>query len=86
MQAINHKGMVQPVLEKEVSKSKQLTKTDDGIAQGKRMIADEGLLRTLKIGFNIMVNPKAKKKIMDMRNIFNKYENHLTTFAIIAEK
>ncbi|HRN48572.1 MAG TPA: methyltransferase domain-containing protein [Niabella sp.] len=74
------------LLEKEGFKIKTIDQNPMELLKAKRMIADEGLLRTLKIGFNIMVNPKAKKKIMDMRNIFNKYENHLTAFAIIAEK
>ncbi len=52
----------------------------------KRIIADEGIFRTLKICFNILTHPKAKRKILEMRNTFNKYEEHLTAFAIIAEK
>ena len=51
-----------------------------------RIINDEGLFRSLKIGFNILTNPAARKRIMKMRGIFNKYEEQMTAFAIIAEK
>ncbi|WGF93131.1 class I SAM-dependent methyltransferase [Aequorivita marisscotiae] len=52
----------------------------------KRMIADEGIFRALKIGFNILSHPAAKKRILKMRKIFNKYENQMTSYAIIAQK
>lgn len=56
------------------------------LLEPKRMISDEGFLRTLKIGFNILTHPKAKNKIMQMRAIFKKYEQQMTAFGIIAEK
>jgi len=74
------------LLEEEGFKIKIIEQNPMELLKVKRVIADEGILRTLKIGINIMIHPKAKKKIMDMRNIFNKYEDHLTAFAIIAEK
>ena len=51
-----------------------------------RILSDEGFFRTLKIGFNILIHPTAKNRIMKMRKIFRKYERQMTAFAIIAEK
>ncbi len=74
------------LLEKEGFKVKSIQENPMELLKLRRIIADEGIFRTLKIGFNILTHPKAKKKILDMRDIFNKYEDHLTAFAIIAEK
>ncbi len=52
----------------------------------KRMIDDEGFGRTLKIGFNIITNSAAKKRIVEMRRVFRNYQDHLNAIAIIAEK
>lgn len=56
------------------------------LLEPKRMLNDEGLLRTLKIGFNILTHPKAKSKILKMRAVFKEYEQQMTAFGIIAEK
>ncbi len=74
------------LLEKEGFKIKSVEENPMDLLKWKRMIADEGFFRTLKIGFNILTHPEAKRKILDMRNTFNKYEKQLTSFAIIAEK
>lgn len=52
----------------------------------KRMIADEGILRTLKIAFNVATHPKARRSILDMRRTFVRYQDHLSSIAIVAEK
>ncbi|MCC7400203.1 MAG: methyltransferase domain-containing protein [Chitinophagaceae bacterium] len=74
------------LLEKEGFKIKSVEENPMYLLKWKRMIADEGFFRTLKIGFNILTHPDAKRKILDMRNTFNRYEKQLTSFAIIAEK
>lgn len=51
-----------------------------------RMIADEGFLRTLKIGFNILTNPTALKRVLEMRAVFERYAEHLGAVAIVVEK
>lgn len=51
-----------------------------------RMVDDEGLLRSLKIGFNILRHPQARKRILAMRSVFRKYKEHLNAVAIVAEK
>lgn len=56
------------------------------LLETKRMVQDEGLFRTLKIGFNILTHPKAKRKIGAMRKIFQKHKRQMAAFAIIAQK
>lgn len=51
-----------------------------------RIIDDEGFFRSLKIGFNILRNGKARKRILEMQKIFRKYDNHMNAIVIIAEK
>lgn len=51
-----------------------------------RLIDDEGLLGTLKIGFNVITTPKAKKRINELRKVFKKHKGHINALAILAEK
>lgn len=56
------------------------------LLESKRILEDEGLFRTLKIGFNVLTNPSAKKRILEMRKVFRKYQDYMNSVAIIAEK
>lgn len=56
------------------------------LLEPKRMIEDEGFFRTLKIAFNILSHPVERKRILAMRKVFKKYENHLQAVGIIAIK
>lgn len=51
-----------------------------------RIIYDEGLAQALRIGFNILNNPAARKRILAMRSVFNKYAPHLEAISLIAIK
>ena len=51
-----------------------------------RIIDDEGFLRTLKIVFNILTHPKARKRILSMRKVFRQYEDSMSAIAIVARK
>lgn len=51
-----------------------------------RILKDEGIWRTLKIRFNILTNPKARKRIKEMRNAFVKNEKNMQAISIVAEK
>ena len=73
-------------LKKEGFKIKAVHETPMHLLRAKRMIDDEGLFRTLKIGFKIMTHPKAKNRIFSMRKVFEKYEKQMVAYAIIAEK
>lgn len=74
------------LLEQEGFTIKKIEENTMSLLKLKRIIADEGILRTLKIYFNILTHPSAKRKIAEMSSTFNKYEDNLTAFAIIAEK
>ena len=51
-----------------------------------RMIADEGLLRTLRIAWNIVRLPAARGRILTMRRVFRKHRKHINAVAFIAVK
>ena len=51
-----------------------------------RLVADEGLLRAIMIGFNILSHPAARKRIVEMRRIFRKYSRELVAISIVGEK
>lgn len=51
-----------------------------------RIVADEGLFRALGIGFQILVSPKKRKRIVAIKKVFWKYRENLIAVAIIAEK
>lgn len=52
----------------------------------RRMIDDEGFLRTLKIGWNILKSRAATKRIADMYKVFNKYQKHMNSIVLVAKK
>lgn len=56
------------------------------LLETKRILDDEGFFRTLKIAFNILVQPKARKRIMEMRKVFRAYAQHMNAIVIVAEK
>ncbi|MDX9704449.1 MAG: methyltransferase domain-containing protein [Weeksellaceae bacterium] len=67
-------------------KIKQVKTNEMLLLETKRMVEDEGFFRALKIGFNILTHPKAKKRILNMRSVFRKYSEHMNSIMIIAEK
>ena len=74
------------LLEKEGFKIKEIKTNPMLLLETRRIVEDEGLFRSLKIGFNIIRQPKARKRINEMRSVFNKYKNHMNAIAIVAEK
>lgn len=56
------------------------------LLETKRIIDDEGFLRSLKIGFNILRNGSARRRINEMRLVFNKYKREMNAVAIVARK
>ncbi len=52
----------------------------------KRVISDEGLFRTLKIFFNVLTKPQARKRILEMRGVFRKHGSNMHSISIIARK
>ncbi|HMT76715.1 MAG TPA: class I SAM-dependent methyltransferase [Saprospiraceae bacterium] len=80
------KGEWQSLLENERFKVKNVFVNEMFLLEVKRLIDDEGFFRFLKISFNIIMNPKARTRILEMRKIFRKYQHHLNAIVIIAEK
>ncbi|MCC6384943.1 MAG: methyltransferase domain-containing protein [Bacteroidia bacterium] len=74
------------LLEKEGFRIRMVEENPMDLLKLKRIIADEGLLRTFRIYFNIITHPHARQRINEMKKTFTKYEDHLISFAIIAEK
>lgn len=74
------------LLKKKGFNIKQTFNSPMHLLEPKRILDDEGLINTLKIGYNIFTHPTARRKIKNMRNIFRQYEPQLNAFAIIAEK
>lgn len=56
------------------------------LLEGKRMVEDEGFFRTIKIAFNILTHPKERKRILEMRKVFRKYQSHLNSVSIVVKK
>ncbi len=56
------------------------------LLESRRILDDEGFLRVLKINFNILIHPRARRRILEMRRVFRKYEKHMNAVALIAEK
>ncbi|MBM7368011.1 class I SAM-dependent methyltransferase [Gordonia hydrophobica] len=56
------------------------------LLEPRRMLADEGLLGVVKIGFNIARNPAARKRILDMRSVFTRYRDQMAAIEVIVRK
>jgi Methylase involved in ubiquinone/menaquinone biosynthesis len=56
------------------------------LLEPKRMIADEGIFRTLKIVFNAFIHPELRKRVLAMRRIFRKYGDTMKGVTILAKK
>ena len=52
----------------------------------RRVVDDEGVARALKIGFNVLTTPPARRRIRSMRSVFDRYDEHLNAVAAVAEK
>ncbi len=74
------------LLEKEGFKVLKTERNPMHLLKPSRIIDDEGFFRALKIGFNILSNPKAGKRILQMKRTFKKHQQHMNAIAIIAEK
>lgn len=74
------------LLEKEGFKIKEVYASPMHLLEPARVVSDEGVFRTMRIGFNVLMHPKARKRILKMRKIFQQYEKQMMAYAIIAEK
>lgn len=51
-----------------------------------RIIGDEGFFRALRIGFNILRYPAARRRVRAMRSVFQKHKVHINALMILARK
>lgn len=56
------------------------------LLEPRRMVADEGLLGALRFARNLLVQPDARRRVLDMRRTFRKHHRHLIAVAIVAHK
>ncbi|MGO3458232.1 MAG: SAM-dependent methyltransferase, partial [Corynebacterium casei] len=56
------------------------------LLQPRRIIADEGLVGALRFVKNLLLNPDARKRVLQMRRTFNTYRDHLNAVAIVATR
>lgn len=50
------------------------------------MIADEGLLRTLVILTNLLLDGEARERVIAMRRVCRKYGQHLAAISTVGRK
>lgn len=74
------------LLQKEGFKIVQVYTNPMLLLETRRIIDDEGFLRSLKIGFNILRDTSARRRINEMRCVFNKYKKEMNAVAIVAQK
>ncbi|GEE03150.1 methyltransferase [Gordonia spumicola] len=56
------------------------------LLEARRMIADEGVLQTLRIARNIITSPPARRRVLAMRSVFVEHKSHMAAISIIAVK
>jgi SAM-dependent methyltransferase len=56
------------------------------LLQPRRVLADEGLLGALRFGKNMLAQPDSRKRVLAMRNVFQRHRERLTAVAIVAVK
>ena len=56
------------------------------LLEPRRMIADEGLLRTARIVFNILRNRRARRRVLTIRRTFRRHADHVGAIGIVAAK
>lgn len=74
------------LLENEGFKIRKIERNAMHLLEPSRVIDDEGLFNALKIGWNVLTNAEARKRIINMRKTFKKHQQHMNAIVIIAEK
>ena len=54
--------------------------------QPRRLVSDEGLVGALRFGRNLLTNPSARKRVMEMRKTFRTHRKHIDAVALVAHK
>jgi SAM-dependent methyltransferase len=56
------------------------------LLEPKRILSDEGIGGLLRISFNLLRKPQARRRVLSMRRIFHRYASHLSAVAIVCVK
>lgn len=56
------------------------------LLEPRRVVRDEGLLRSLGIAANMLRHPAGRRRVLDMRRVFRKHEARLAAVALVAVK
>lgn len=56
------------------------------LLQPRRLVSDEGLGGALRFACNLLVHPKARRRVLAMRRAFRAHQPHLAAVAITAHK
>ncbi len=56
------------------------------LLEPKRLIADEGLFRALRFGWNLLKDPEARQRVVAMREVFKKLGPNLAAIMLVAVK
>jgi len=56
------------------------------LLEPRRVLADEGVLGTLKFGFNVLTHPTARERVRELRGAFTEHEHNMNAIALVAEK
>ena len=51
-----------------------------------RLIQDEGILGTLRLARNLMLDRAARQRVLAMRRVFERYRRNLSAIYIVAQK
>jgi SAM-dependent methyltransferase len=51
-----------------------------------RILADEGLWRTLKFVRNVLADSDARRRVLEMRGVFNKHAAHIRGIALVGTR
>lgn len=56
------------------------------LLEPRRILADEGMLGTLKFVGNVLRDSDARARVLQMRSTFTKYKKHLVAIEVVARK
>ena len=56
------------------------------LLEPRRLLQDEGLMRSLCIGFRMASNPTLGQRVLAMRRLFHKYGEHLGAISLVGER
>lgn len=74
------------LLEKEGFKVIKTETNAMALLEKSRILKDEGFFRTLKFVYNVMTHPHARKRIMEMKDVFDRNKDYMNAVTIVAQK